>query len=72
MRGRSIIVMQLCWLVAVTLALPAAWCRAENPVKDAGKEVGRETGPAVRKAGRSMGDWFKDAGHSIKRFFTGG
>lgn len=55
-------------LIAVVL-MSAATCPAENPVKEAGKEVGqglkkfgRETGTAFKEGGREVGQGFKNLG----------
>jgi len=46
--------------------------------KKLGKEAGpalkqgsKESGQAAQKAKRSIGEWFRNMGHSIKRFFSG-
>jgi hypothetical protein len=57
-------------VIIVSVVLLGGWsCRAENSVKEAGKELGQgfkkagqETGKAVKEGGREIGQGFKKLG----------
>ena len=61
--------MRLLWIVAIVLLACASRCRAENSVKDAGKEIGQgfrkigqDTGKAFKEGGKEVGQGFKQLG----------
>ncbi|MBL0224870.1 MAG: hypothetical protein IPQ16_04610 [Geobacteraceae bacterium] len=57
------------WMVLILVVVLGAPCRAENPVKEAGKDVGQgfkkigeDTGKAFKEGGKEVGQGFKKLG----------
>jgi hypothetical protein len=70
---------RLFWIAAIIYLMFGAPCRAEDSVKEAGKEIGQgfkkfgiETGKAFKEGGKEVGQGFKDFGKETGAAFKEG
>jgi len=61
--------MRLLWIASIVVLVAGTPCRAENSVKEAGKEIGQgfkkigqDTGTAFKEGGKEVGQGFRDLG----------
>lgn len=67
------------WIVLTVVAVCSAPCRAEQSVKEAGKQVGQgfkkigqDTGTAFKEGGKEVGQGFKNLGKETGKAFKEG
>jgi hypothetical protein len=71
--------MQLFWIASIVILTIGTPCRAENSVKEAGKEVGQgfkkigeDTGKAFKEGGKEVEQGFKNLGTETGKAFKEG
>ena len=71
--------MQVLWIVPIVIVALGSPCRAENSVKEAGKEIGQGfkkigegTGKAFKEGGKEVGQGVKDLGRETGKAFKEG